>query len=150
MTRKSFWLAGAAAAALWVSAATPSLAAPASEPVPPALTYADLLEPVPDAPARLFADDAAREAQARLILADDGGWGPGFGHHHHHHHHHHHSWQWYRDNGYGWNGSGWYPIPQAHHHHHAWQWYRARGYFWNGWAWAPGPHHHHHHHHPWW
>jgi hypothetical protein len=113
----------------------------AANPIPPAVSYADLLEPVPDASARLAADDAVRDQVVRLQLAQYSD------HHHHHHHHHHHSWQWYRDNGYYWNGGAWMVIPGYDHHHHAAWWYRNRGYFWNGWAWTPRPHHHHHHHH---
>lgn len=141
MKLKSIWLAGVAAAALVAGASAPNLAA--ADPIPPASSYADLLQPVADAPIRLAADDAMREQSARLtpvrFLQD----------HHHHHHHHHHSRRWYRDNGYYWNGGDWAPIPEAHHHHHHADWYRGRGYRWNGWAWilTPQNHHHHHHHH---
>lgn len=148
MKLKTVWLAGVAAAALLVGASAPSLAA--ADPIPQASSYADLLEPVSDASARLAADDAVREQTARLELAQY--WYQPRGHHHHHHHHHH-AWQWYRDNGYYWNGGAWAPIPYAHHHHHAAQWYQSRGYYWNGWAWMMRPHyhdHHHHHHHHWW
>jgi hypothetical protein len=70
-------------------------------------SYADLLEPIPNALALLRADDEARAKRAsegRVQLADD--------HHHHHHHqvrriivrhdHHHHHHQRY-----------------DHHHHHS-------------------------------
>ncbi|WP_324086691.1 hypothetical protein [Phenylobacterium sp.] len=147
MHRKTAWFAGVAAAALLVGgAAMPSIAAAA--PIPPAYSYADLLEPVPDATARLAVDDAMQRPDARLQTVQY--W------EHHHHHHHHHSWQWYRDNGYYWNDGGWALIPYYDHHHHARGWYEDRGYYWNGWAWAPRPHyrhhhhHHHHHHHQYW
>jgi hypothetical protein len=135
MNLKSVWLSGAAVSAL-LAALTPLPAA--ADPIPRATSYAELLDPVPDAEVRLAADDALREQAPRLQVAQY--W------EHHHHHHHHHSWQWYRDNGYFWDGGAWALIPN-YHHHHAWAWYRARGYYWNGWAWVPRAHHHHHHHH---
>ena len=101
-----------------------AMAAPAAvaDPIPPALSYADLLMPVPDAMARIHADDAAARASAHLIPAQIS-IGIGVPHHHHHHHH---SARWYRSHGYYWNGQIWLqgPPPRPHHHHH---------------------HHHHHH-----
>jgi hypothetical protein len=66
-------------------------AAQAAAPIPPAhrslavQSYAELLEPIPNAVSLLIADDAARAQQpsAGVQLAQ-------FRHHHHHHHHHHH------------------------------------------------------------
>jgi hypothetical protein len=82
-----------------------------------ARSYAELLQPIPNAVALLMAADEADAARAKgeaeqnpnVKLAQ---YYYGYEHHHHHHHHHHH--RWYH-----------------HHHHHRW-YYR---------------HHHHHHHH---
>jgi hypothetical protein len=59
-------------------------AAPAQIPLPPAQSYADLLEPVQNAEAALLADDIAHAQQQKPLL-QLAQW-----HHHHHHHHHHH------------------------------------------------------------
>ncbi|HWF78318.1 MAG TPA: hypothetical protein VN694_14205 [Caulobacteraceae bacterium] len=131
-------MSGTAVAAVLAGASAPSLAI--ANPIPPALSYADLLEPVPNATARLAADDAMREQAARLQPAQY------WEQQHHHHHHHHHSWQWYRNNGYYWNGGGWVIIP-GYQRYAPRQWYYNRGYYWNGWAWVARPQHHHHHHH---
>jgi hypothetical protein len=50
----------------------------------PVQSYAELLDPIPNASTLLVADDAAREQQrsARVQMAQY--------HHHHHHHHSHH------------------------------------------------------------
>ena len=147
MTVKTTWLNSAAAAAFVVGLAAPALAT--ATPIPPAATYADLLEPVPDAGARLAADDTMRMQGAYLVRTQY--WGGRY--HHHHHHHHHHSSQWYRDNGYYWDGGDWVIMPQYHHHHYySRRWYSDNGYYWNGWAWTRRvyrDHHHHHHHHHW-
>jgi len=145
MTGKTLWLSSAAAAAFLAGALAPTLVA--ANPIPPAATYADLLEPVPDAGARLAADDSLRMMGAHVERTQY--W---YGRDHHHHHHHHHSSRWYRDNGYYWNGGVWVLMPEHHHHHHhhSWRWYSDNGYFWNGWAWTRRTyhdHHHHHHHH---
>jgi hypothetical protein len=75
-------LLGGVAALLTLPAAQ---AAPAAAIAPGTLaagSYAELLQPVPDAVAQLRATDAAAaRAPARLQLAQ---------YHHHHHHHHHH------------------------------------------------------------
>ncbi|HLH89342.1 MAG TPA: hypothetical protein VKX28_12890 [Xanthobacteraceae bacterium] len=101
--------------------ATP--AAPAPQPKTAqsgAQSYADLLDPIPNALAALRAADAGRVSQPDNVeLA--GYYHHRFYHHHHHHHHHHRFLRvvppfWYR-----------------HHHHHHHNWY----------------HHHHHHHHHW-
>jgi hypothetical protein len=68
--------------------AAPSRSAPA-----PAQSFADLLEPIPNALEALIADDLSRAQQPKpLQLAQF---------YHHHHHHHHHSF-----------------YPHRHHHHH--------------------------------
>jgi len=122
MDRKTAMLMGAAAAAL---ATSPALAAlPAGEPaVPVASSYAQLLEPIPNAVERLqIADADTNDQPARLIEAQ-------WAHHHHHnnynnynnynnhHHHHHHSRWWYQQNGYYWFGGAWVLRPRHHHHH---------------------------------
>ena len=114
MDTKSAMLAGAAAT---VIAASAFIASPAAaEPIPPAASYADLLQPVPNAMERLQADDA-RQGEARMIQAQYGN-GPYAHHHHHHHHHHYRSRRWYLNNGYVWSGGAWIVRPVAHHHHH--------------------------------
>ncbi|HEV2594194.1 MAG TPA: hypothetical protein VGU01_03230 [Sphingomicrobium sp.] len=115
MENKTRNVIGAAA----VIAAGAIAAAPASaDPVPPAASYADLLQPVSDAMGRLSADDAARQsAPAQFVEAQ---YVPGGPVNHHHHHHHHHSRRWYMQHGYIWNGGMWVlrPVRRHHHHHH--------------------------------
>ena len=91
MNRKTVMLIGAAAAL----AAGPTLAAPAEPAIPAAASYADLLQPIPNAVERLKIADMQEDQAApapRLIEAQYNA------HHHHHHrrrvrrhHHHHHS-----------------------------------------------------------
>ena len=139
MASKTFWLTSAAAAAFLIGA--PVAGQVAANPIPPAATYADLLEPVPNAGARLAEDDNAQMQVAHLELAQ-------YNVPTAHHHHHHHSARWYRSNGYRWSGGAWVLLPKVHHHHHhSRQWYSDNGYFWNGRAWVLRAHHHHHHHH---
>jgi hypothetical protein len=65
--------------------AAPSAAAAESSGAPAANSYADLLEPIPNATEKLRLADLQEARQpARLIRA-------GWEHHHHHHHHHHYS-----------------------------------------------------------
>jgi hypothetical protein len=71
-------------------------------------SYAELLEPVPNALAVLKADDAARN-EARTTLQKT--------QYYYHHHHHHH----------GFYGYGFYPpcrFGYHHHHHHHHGYYR--------------------------
>ncbi|HEX4198149.1 MAG TPA: hypothetical protein VHZ26_11970 [Caulobacteraceae bacterium] len=114
MHRKTVTMIGAAAAL----AAGPGLAGPANAAppaVPVATSYAELLQPIPNAVERLKASDAeAASRPARLI---DAQYGP-FNRHHHHHHHHHHDRGWYLRNGYYWYGGAWTLRPRHHHHHH--------------------------------
>jgi hypothetical protein len=89
-------------------AATSPADAPA---VPVAASYAELLQPIPNAVERLRAADAEADARpARLIEAQYVA--------HHHHHHHHHNRGWYLKNGYVWLGGAWVLRPHHHHHHH--------------------------------
>ncbi|HEX4182626.1 MAG TPA: hypothetical protein VHY34_05150 [Caulobacteraceae bacterium] len=120
MDRKTATLFGAAA----VLAAGPPLVGPAAaegRAVPVASSFAELLQPIPNAVERLKIADAERAAPARLIEAQ---YEP-YAQPHHHHHHHHHSRSWYLHNGYYWYGGAWVLRPRPHHHHH---------------------HHHHHNH----
>jgi hypothetical protein len=114
----------AAAAALTSST---GYAAPASEaPVPKASSYADLLQPIPNATERLRAADmiAATETEQPLLTKtqyhhhhNNYGNGYGYNRNHHHHHHHHNRW-WYTQHGYYWYGGAWVLRPRHHHHHH--------------------------------
>ena len=98
-------------------AMTPAAAlAASSEPaVPTAQSFAELLDPIPNAQARLQrADIEAAQRPAQVIEAQY------VAHHHHHHHHNQYrrSRAWYRSHGYMWSGGGWIVRPRAHHHHH--------------------------------
>jgi hypothetical protein len=103
--------------AVWLGAATalaagPALAAPETSPVPVAASYAELLQPIPNAVERLKAADAQPDLRpARLIDVQ-------YNAHHHHHHHNHHNRRWYIQNGYSWYGGAWVLRPRPHHHHH--------------------------------
>jgi hypothetical protein len=79
-----------------------------AEPPAAAQSYADLLDPIPNALEALIADDLKRARQPKplLQLAQ-------FYYHHHHHHHHH----------------GYFEHHHHHHHHH--------GYFGGGIVVAP-------------
>ncbi len=80
MNRRAAVLLGGVAALLTLNTAQAAPAAPIPAATPSAQSYADLLQPVPDAVMALQADDAARvQAPARLELAQFRG------HHHHHH-----------------------------------------------------------------
>lgn len=71
-----------------------------------ASSFAELLEPIPNAASLLRAVDQAQPgptAEANVQLAQL------YYYHHHHHHHHHHFWRRYRH----------------HHHHH----HHHHGYF---------------------
>jgi hypothetical protein len=100
-------------------------ATPAAAPAQPtgAKSYAELLDPIPNALATLRAADAAARAAREQSVRDQAGEVQVAGYRHHHHHHHHRVY-----------------IRRHHHHHH-----RAV-------IVAPGVrigigHHHHHHHH---
>jgi hypothetical protein len=93
-------LGGVSALAL-LGGAGPSVASPVDEPatLQPARSFAELLDPIPNASMVLQAEDdrAAADAPADekpLVVAQ---------YHHHHHHHHHHHYRHYH-----------------HHHHHHW------------------------------
>jgi hypothetical protein len=117
MDKKIAGLLGAVAALGTLNAAQ---AAPAPSPAPSdvlrANSFADLLEPIPNAASLLQAIDESAPAQSvdgNVQLAQ-------FYHHHHHHHHHH---SFYRRD-YDAYGPRVIIVPRYRHHHH---------------------HHHHHH-----
>jgi hypothetical protein len=113
MNRKTAMLMGAAAALT----AGPALAQPAQAPaepaVPAASSYADLLQPIPNAVERLEIADMQEEAAPapRLIQAQ-------YYQQQYHHHHHHHNRQWYSSHGYVYLNGAWVLRPHHHHHHH--------------------------------
>ena len=118
MDKKIAGLLGAAAALGTLNAAQ-AAPAPAPSDMLRANSFAELLEPIPDAASLLQAIDEqapAKSADENVQLAQY------YPHHHHHHHHHHHG--YYRGYDYGY-GPRVIIVPRYRHHHH---------------------HHHHHHH----
>ncbi|MBO0755717.1 MAG: hypothetical protein J2P54_07635 [Bradyrhizobiaceae bacterium] len=95
-------------------------AAPNPQGFSDAKSYAELLDPIPNALTRLRAADAAAASAAQTENAGElsGVELAQYYYRHHHHHHHHH--RYFR-----------YYYHHHHHHHHHWWW----------------RHHHHHHHH---
>jgi hypothetical protein len=94
-----------------------TVAGPNATEVLGARSYAELLDPIPNALALLREVEAADDALVGRESAADPNVKIAEHHHHHHryrHHHHHHHHRW------------WY---HHHHHHHRYR------------------HHHHHHHH---
>lgn len=126
MDKKIAGLLGAVAAlGTFGSAQATPQATPAPSDVLQANSYADLLEPIPNAGALLQAIDEAAPATA----ADNVQLAQLFYHHHHHHHHHHHG--FYRRHYYD---APVVVVPRYrryyhhhHHHHHHHSFYR-RGY----------------------
>jgi hypothetical protein len=98
-----------AAAALTTLGATQVNAAPAADQSTGARSYAELLEPVPNAVAQLQADEAA---QAKVQLAQYVYIERDRHHHHHHHHHHRRVYRVVPPFIFG------YAPPRHHHHHH--------------------------------
>jgi len=95
-------------------------ATPAATPTPDpmnARSFAELLDPIPNAVAALRAADAAATRETPAVGAHDGATQVAGLHHHHHRYHHHH-----------------------HHHHHRVIRRIIRHI-------VPHHHHHHHHHH---
>lgn len=124
MDKKIAGLLGAVAALGTLGAAQ---ASPAPAPNPSdalkANSYADLLEPIPNAAKILRALDEQAPAKLDEHNVQVAQW-----YHHHHHHHHHGYWH--------------------HHHHHGyWYGYGPRVYVVPPRRWYH--HHHHHHHHHW-
>ena len=99
--KKIAGILGAAVAATAMTGATPSLAAN---------SFAELLEPVPNAVAALKADDArvAEQSDGRFQVAQ---W------HHHHHHHHHRYWRRHHHH----HHHRFWRRHHHHHHHHHWR-----------------------------
>jgi len=97
MDKKIAGLLGAAAALTTMTSANAATPAPVLQ----ATSYADLLNPVPNAVAQLIADDTARATRSRDGEMDVAQIRVEVDHHHHHHHryrrrhrhhhHHHHS-----------------------------------------------------------
>lgn len=119
MDKKTAGLIGAVAglATMGVAQAATTPAVSSSQALQ-ASSYADLLEPIPNAGALLQADNAARAQQpmnmsASFQLAD---WGNGYSRGNYHHHH-----QAYRNYGY-YNRNNYhhhqYNRSNYHHHHH--------------------------------
>ncbi len=116
MDKKIAGLLGAVAALSTVGA-TQATPAPGPSDALQANSYADLLEPIPNAAKVLQALDEqapAKSAEGNVQVAQF--------YHHHHHHHHHGYW---------------------HHHHHHGYYRRGPIVVVPGRRW----HHHHHHHH---
>ena len=120
MDKRLITLIGAAVVAGGAGSAANATPDPSQDPLRVA-SYADLLEPIPNASAVLHKLDAARDAQTaqREQVAQ-------YYYHDHHHHHHSNFYRRYR----GYDG--------YHHHHHS-NYYRRRRDF-DGYG-----HHHHHH-----
>lgn len=121
-----------AISALPLAASTPAAEARTLDDVMSPRSYAELLQPIPNAVA-LLKEAKAREAsqpepsiQTAQYYGDPyyGGYGyyPYRRRWYHHHHHHHH---W---NG-GWGGWGYYGPPRYYHHHH------HHHHHWNGGWW---------------
>jgi hypothetical protein len=125
MEKKIAGLLGAVAALGTLNAAE---ASPAPAPNPSdalrANSYAELLEPIPNAAKVLRALDEQAPAKSTEENVKVAQW---YHHHHHHHHHHHGYWRGY-GYGYGDYGPRVYVVPPRRFYHH---------------------HHHHHHHHHW-
>lgn len=105
-------LGGVSALALLSS---PGFAAtPIEEPAPlrPASSFAELLDPIPNALSVLKAEDQRAATRPVQLAQWDGGM-DGY-YHHHHHHHHHHFQRFYAPPvmDFGWR--------RHHHHHHHW------------------------------
>jgi hypothetical protein len=117
MDGKTAKIIGVAAATLAAGPALAQSGASQEAPVPAASSYAELLQPIPNALERLKLADAQDEAQARLIPVQYYGYQY---QNDHHHHHHHHSRRWYLSRGYMWYLGRWVTRDyyNAHHHHH--------------------------------
>ena len=105
-------IAGLLGAVATLGAFNAAQAAPTPSPAPSdvlrANSFADLLEPIPNAASLLQAvDESAPAPDANIQLAQ---LVIGFGHHHHHHHHHH-AWRRYY-------APRVVVVPRYRHHHH--------------------------------
>ncbi len=102
-------IAGLLGAIATLGVANAAQAAPVPGPAPTdvlrANSFADLLNPIPNAAALLLAVDQSApvsSANENVQLAQ---------YHHHHHHHHHHGWRRYAPR--------LIVVPRRHHHHHS-------------------------------
>jgi hypothetical protein len=125
-------IAGLVGAMATLGALNGAQAAPAPSPAPTdvlrANSFADLLEPIPNAAALLRAVEESAPAQSadeNVQLAQY--------YYHHHHHHHHHRWRRYEYDEprivvvpprYGYR----YRYHHHHHHHHHHSFYRRNYY----------------------
>ena len=98
MDKKLAGLLGAAAALTTMTGANAAAPATALQ----ATSYAELLNPVPNAVAQLIADDEVRANRSRSGEVDVAQIRVEVDHHHHHHHHH----RYHRRH-------------KRHHHHHS-------------------------------
>lgn len=85
-------------AALAALGSTEAMAAPDPDAALQAKSFAELLQPIPNATALL---ENANASAAKRATESDGVQLAQYYHHHHHHHHHH-----------------WWPWRRHHHHHH--------------------------------
>jgi hypothetical protein len=130
MDKKTAGLVGVISA-LPLAAAAPAAAKTLDEVMTPR-SYAELLQPIPNAPALLkeaIASQPGQEPEARVETAQyyDPYGGDGYyqrpRYHHHHHHHNSYGGGW---GGGGYYGGGYYARPRYHHHHH-----HHHDYYWN-------------------
>ncbi len=104
MNKKTLGVVGAISSLAAATAIGAEAAPSAPQAVTRAQSYAELLDPIPNAVERLtLVDNAARPDGARLIDAQYYPDGP-VAHHHHHHHHTYYRRHWRRRH--------------YHHHHH--------------------------------
>lgn len=96
-------ITGLLGAAATLGALSAAQAAPTQDPNEAlrANSFAELLEPIPNASAVLQAMDEKPATENNVQLAQ-------FYYHHHHHHHHHRYWRRWRHH-------------HHHHHHHHWR-----------------------------
>jgi hypothetical protein len=122
-------IAGLLGAVATLGAFNAAQAAPAPTPAPTdvlrANSFADLLEPIPNAASLLQAIDESAPVQS----ADENVQLAQFYHHHHHHHHHHSFYRRDYDGGYGPRviivpRRRYYDHHHHHHHHHHHSFYR--------------------------
>jgi hypothetical protein len=95
-------LVGAASALALAGAAEAANVSANPWPVPPAQTFAELLDPIPQAVSRLSTQHGEGELTDAVGSVEDRPVQLAQYYHHHHHHHHHH----------------WWPWRHRHHHHH--------------------------------
>jgi predicted metallo-beta-lactamase superfamily hydrolase len=129
MEKTNFGAIGAISSLVFLPATGVGAATLSGPAAAPARSYADLLEPIPNAVERLrLADAQDAHDGAKLIKAQF--------YHHHHHHHHHHSAYW----PYGYYGYYSYPRPyyaygHPYYYRHPYYGYRHRYYYrrWRDW-----------------